>query len=489
METSAATRPIPRPASRARSGVLLRLASDERLVEHVRAGSEPAFEVLYDRHHRGILGFCRHMLGSVEEAEDALQHTFMAAYRDLVGSEKAIQLRPWLYTIARNRCYTVLRARRERPMGEADEPTTENLSAAVQRRQDLRDVLSDLSGLPDDQRAALVLAELGAVSHEDIATVLDVPRDKVKALVFQARSSLIASRNARETPCEEIREQLANLRGGSLRRTELHRHLRECPGCREFRTEITAQRRALALVLPVLPTAGLKHTALAAAFGTGSAGGGAAVVASTAAVGSTVAVKALVAVALIGGGTTAAVTAVHDAKPPSATRSGATSPSRAPATPPGFTRSQAAAPAAGAPHGTRAAPAAGPTGDERGAARRTDSTPASPRPGRRRAVRAHGRSGAPGQLKAKPARPVKKPRNVKAAPLAEGRRANPPAARLPAKAPARARTPATVRPAPVVPQTRPEPVKRTPLPAPVVVAPAPAPPPVLPEQAGAKKLK
>ena len=79
METSAAIRPIPRPAARARSAVLLRMASDERLVEQVRAGSEPAFELVYDRHHRGILAFCRHMLGSAEEAEDAVQHTFMAA--------------------------------------------------------------------------------------------------------------------------------------------------------------------------------------------------------------------------------------------------------------------------------------------------------------------------------------------------------------------------------------------------------------------------
>src|SRR3954471_6977249 len=323
METSAASRPVPRPAAGARSAVLLRVASDERLVDHVRAGSEAAFEVVYDRHHRGILGFCRHMLGSAEEAEDALQHTFMAAYRDLLGSEKAIQLRPWLYTIARNRCFSTLRARRERPLGELDEPATENLSAEVQRRQDLRDLLSDLSDLPDDQRAALVLAELGAVSHEEIATVLDVPRDKVKALVFQARTSLIASRKARDTPCEEIREQLANLRGGSLRRTTLRRHLRECPGCRAFRADVERQRRALAVALPVLPTLGLKHTALASAFGSGSAGGGAAVAAgagtgaavSTAAAGGSTALaaKALIAVAVVGGGTAAGVKATRHA--------------------------------------------------------------------------------------------------------------------------------------------------------------------------------
>ena len=234
METSTATRPI------------LGSASDETLVASVRGGSEAAFEALYDRHVRGILGLCRHLLGSADEAEDAVQHTFLAAYRDLVASTKPIQLRPWLYTIARNRCFTLLRARREQPLTPADEPATENLSIAVQRRQDLRDMLADLSALPDEQRAALVLAELGAVPHDEIATVLGVPRDKVKALVFQGRSSLIASRKARDTPCAEIRPQLATLRAGGLRRTTLRRHLRECAGCRGFRTDVVAQRLSAA---------------------------------------------------------------------------------------------------------------------------------------------------------------------------------------------------------------------------------------------------
>jgi RNA polymerase sigma factor (sigma-70 family) len=287
---------------------LLRLASDERLVEQVRAGSETAFEVAYDRHYRGILAFCRHMLGSAEEAEDAVQHTFMAAFDDLLGSTKAIRLRPWLYTIARNRCYTLLRARRERPVGIVEELSTENLSAEVERRQDLRDLLGDLAGLPDEQRAALVLAAIGTVPHEEIAAVLGVPREKVKALVFQARTSLLASRRARETPCAEIRELLADLSGGARRRLTLRRHVRECAGCREFRDELHAQRRALALVLPVVPTLALKETVLGAVLGSGAAGGGGAIASAG---GGALVVNALVAVALVGGGTVAGVEATR----------------------------------------------------------------------------------------------------------------------------------------------------------------------------------
>jgi DNA-directed RNA polymerase specialized sigma24 family protein len=126
------------------TAALLRLASDERLVEQVRAGSERAFEVAYDRHHRGILGFCRHMLGSVEEAEDAVQHTFMGAFRDLIGSTKAIQLRPWLYTIARNHCLSVLRARREQPVAGVEAPATVQ---HAQAREDAEQLVAEGTAL------------------------------------------------------------------------------------------------------------------------------------------------------------------------------------------------------------------------------------------------------------------------------------------------------------------------------------------------------
>jgi len=290
---------LDRQRGRRVSARLLRLASDEKLVELARAGSESAFEVIYARHHRGILSFCRHMLGSAEEAEDALQHTFLAAYGALTGSEKEVALRPWLYAIARNRCLSMLRARRERATA-AFEPATEHLSTEVERRHDLRAMLGDLAGLPPDQRAALLLTELGDMSHDEIGAVLGCRREKVKALVFQARSSLIASRNARETTCAEIREQLANLRGGSLRRNTLRRHLRECEGCRAYSEQVSAQRRDLALILPVLPTLGLKAAVLGAAgIGAASAGGGA-VVATT------------IAVLAVAGGGTVAVESTQD---------------------------------------------------------------------------------------------------------------------------------------------------------------------------------
>lgn len=322
MEASAAPRLVPARVSGVPSPRLLRLASDAHLVALIRQGRMTAFETAYDRHHRAILSFCRHMLGQPEEAEDAVQHTFLAAYNDLMNSEKPIHLRAWLFTIARNRCYSVLRARREQPAGELAEPATEGLAVQVQRRQDLRDLVVDMRRLPDDQRAALVLAELDALSHEEIGDVLGVPREKVKALVFQARESLIASRAARETDCTEIRQQLSSLRGAGLRRAHIRRHLRVCSGCRDFRKEIDRQRRRLAIVLPVAPTLALKDTVLAATVGggagLGAAGGG--LIASSAL--KAVLIKGLIGAALAGIGTAGTIVAVRAFRLPIATRTG-----------------------------------------------------------------------------------------------------------------------------------------------------------------------
>ena len=239
-------------------------------------GTRQAFEAIYDRHHRALLAFCRHMLGSHEEAEDALQRVFVSAHRHLCDGSAHVNLKPWLYTIARNRCLSMLRARRETiALDDVHEPSCNGLALAdeVELGEDLKEMLGDIARLPDDQRAALVLAELGDLSQQDIAAALDVRPDKVKALIFQAREALAGWRQAHAASCQEICEQLATLNGSALRRAPIRRHLAVCPSCTAFEGEVKRQRAALSLLLPVIPSVALKHSVLSAAF---SAGHGAA---------------------------------------------------------------------------------------------------------------------------------------------------------------------------------------------------------------------
>jgi RNA polymerase sigma factor (sigma-70 family) len=239
-----------------------------------REGDASAFEALYDRYHARILAFSRHMLASREDAEDATQHTFVSAYRELLRSDREIELRPWLYAIARNRCISMLRARREATSVDAvGEPSVEGLADVVQRRQDLRELVADLHELPDDQREALVLFELGDLSQAEIANVLDREPAQVKALVFQARTALMQFRAAREMDCAAIREELATARGPALLCGHLRSHLRTCKGCEEYADLVRKQRVELGLLLPVIPTVGLKAAVMAGGPGAAAGGG------------------------------------------------------------------------------------------------------------------------------------------------------------------------------------------------------------------------
>jgi len=283
-----------------------RSVGDERLIARVRAGDDAAFEAIYDRYYRGLLAFCRHMLGSRHEAEDALQHSFASAYRALRRDDAVVDLRPWLYTIARNRCLSALRARREEldvDRVDLERGSLDGLPAQIQVRAELRELVEDLQRLPDDQRAALVLFELGDHSHDEIAAVLGVRREKVKALVFQARSGLLRARRARDASCDEIREQIAGLLRALPKRGVVRAHVDRCPACAEFEREVRRQRSALAAILPVVPSAGLKAAVLGVAVGGG--GGAAAITGATAggaAVGGGVAALGTAGVATVAGG-------------------------------------------------------------------------------------------------------------------------------------------------------------------------------------------
>ncbi|MDQ3645184.1 MAG: sigma-70 family RNA polymerase sigma factor [Actinomycetota bacterium] len=259
-----------RPASRRLLGRL----SDERLVELVRRGNEPAFEELFDRHSKGVLSFCSHILCSREEGEDALQHAFLAVYQ-AIGERRfePLAFKPWLYTIARNRCISTLRSRKEaaRPLEEENVAAAEQTADRADQQAEVRELLGDIRDLPEPQRAALLLSELGGLSHAQIAQVVGCSSEKVKSLVYQARTSLCLGREARATPCSRVREQLAGSPGSRLP-LALRRHLKRCEGCSEFASEIRRRRRLIAIALPLAPSIGLKRGVLAAVGGGGGGG-------------------------------------------------------------------------------------------------------------------------------------------------------------------------------------------------------------------------
>ena len=221
-----------------------RIQADDRFIERLQRGEASAFAFLYELHYAELVRFCARRLRGSADAEDAVQQTMISAYSALRRNARPVELRPWLYAIARNRCTAIVRATRELP-AELPETATPDCLFEVELRETVQELVRDVARLPPFQRAALILSEVVGLNHAEVAELLDCETPKVKSLVFRARSALKDRRDARETPCGEIRGQLKTLRGGSLRRNSLRLHLEGCRSCAGF-YELQRRRRAVA---------------------------------------------------------------------------------------------------------------------------------------------------------------------------------------------------------------------------------------------------
>jgi RNA polymerase sigma factor (sigma-70 family) len=257
---------------------LLRLQSDERLIALTRRGQHAAFETLFSRYHSRLLSFCRHMLNSKEDAEDVLQEVFTAAFNAVLADERAINVRPWLYRIARNRSLNHLRRHSAVGVDSMDIHYAEggiSTGEKVLRRESFRQLIADVQDLPETQRTALLLREIDALSYEQIASAMETTVPSVKSLLVRARISLAEAAEARKLSCEEVRLELGEAAEGLVKvSAPVRRHVRGCDRCRDFRKHLKANNHALAAIFPVGPLLVLKKLALTKLGSTASAAGG-----------------------------------------------------------------------------------------------------------------------------------------------------------------------------------------------------------------------
>jgi RNA polymerase sigma factor (sigma-70 family) len=245
-----------------------------------RKGQQAAFETLVQRYQSRLLAFCRHMLGSTEDAEDVLQEVFTAAFNAMLADERPINARPWLYRIARNRCLNHLRrpsATGQDSMDIFERDGGATTADTVHKREEFRQIVADVQELPETQRTALLLREIDALSYDQIAEAMDTTVPSVKSLLVRARVSLGEAAEARLLSCGEVRLELGQVAEGLARTSApLRRHLKGCERCRTFRTELRRTNRALAAVLPIGPLVALKLFVAKLGLGAASSGGSAA---------------------------------------------------------------------------------------------------------------------------------------------------------------------------------------------------------------------
>jgi len=261
---------------------LLRLRSDEQLVSLFRAGNEEAFRVIHDRYRSRMHAYARQMLSSASaDAEDVVQEIFVRAYAGLRSNRRDLALRAWLYRIAHNRCIDELRrpqAIAVEAVDELGESTHADPHLQAEQREALRRLIADVQRLPDQQRSALLMRELGGMPYADLSGALGVSIPAVKSLLVRARVGLVAASEARDTDCSAIRDDLIVAHDRGVRASgRARRHMRDCSECRRFRKEVHGVSRRFALLLPALGPLGITAKLL----GIGSLGGGGAAAGSS----------------------------------------------------------------------------------------------------------------------------------------------------------------------------------------------------------------
>ena len=177
------------------------LTSDENIVERALTGDADAFGELVRRWERRIFALAYGMLGREEDARDATQETFIAAFRNLRGFRGEAKVSSWLHRIAVNQCITRQRRAKvrsetaledevEKDAGSFAVPTAFSPARTVERRQATQAVRRAVNSLPVELRQVIVMKEFEELTFKEIADALDLPLSTVKSRLYTALKQL-----------------------------------------------------------------------------------------------------------------------------------------------------------------------------------------------------------------------------------------------------------------------------------------------------------
>ena len=175
---------------------------DEALVRRAQAGDLEAFNILITRHERPVFNVALRLLRDVGLAEDATQDTFIRAWQN-IGTFQTGSVRSWLYQIATNRSYDMLRASARRPAGSLEAETVEiepiwtsggqgdEAPDAHTLRRELSIYLERaLTALPEDQRMVVLLVDVQGLDYHEVAEALGIALGTVKSRLSRARAKI-----------------------------------------------------------------------------------------------------------------------------------------------------------------------------------------------------------------------------------------------------------------------------------------------------------
>ncbi len=211
--TNGAGRDLPVPAA---------VRDDEALVRASQAGNLEAFNLLVQRHERPVFNVALRLLRDVGLAEDATQDTFIRAWQN-INTFQSGSVRSWLYKIATNRSYDMLRASARRPAGSLDAEIVEiepiwTSGGAGDESPDTHALRRELSiyleraltALPEDQRMVVLLVDVQGLDYHEVAEAMGIALGTVKSRLSRARAK-IRQALADDKPARELFERYLRL--------------------------------------------------------------------------------------------------------------------------------------------------------------------------------------------------------------------------------------------------------------------------------------
>jgi RNA polymerase sigma-70 factor (ECF subfamily) len=156
-----------------------------RTIAAARAGDLAAFDRLMRQYQRPVLATALHMLGSLEDAQDASQEVFLKLYRNLGKLERADNIPAWLYRVTVNVCHDV--GRKRRPTASVEEAEAVAASDPPDAGDRRRALMLSLRRLSERERAAVVLRDLEGLSTEEVARAMGSSEATVRSQISQAR--------------------------------------------------------------------------------------------------------------------------------------------------------------------------------------------------------------------------------------------------------------------------------------------------------------
>jgi RNA polymerase sigma-70 factor, ECF subfamily len=174
------------------------LATDEIIVERALTGDAEAFGELVRRWERRIFALTYGMLGREEDARDATQETFLAAFRNLRGFRGEAKVSSWLHRIAVNQCISRQRRSKVRSESALEEehetsfttPRAYSPAHVAEGRQETAAVRRAINSLPVELRQVVVMKEFEELTFREIADALDLPLSTVKSRLYTALKQL-----------------------------------------------------------------------------------------------------------------------------------------------------------------------------------------------------------------------------------------------------------------------------------------------------------